>query len=93
MGQLLVDACKKSGFEPKITARSAHMEFIAELVSKDLGVAIVPHEIPARLNYDDVAVVPLSVEDALCSVTIAWRKGGKLSHAANAWLALSRGRP
>jgi len=90
MGQSLVEACKKNGFTPKITAHSAHVEFIAELVSQGLGVAVVPNEIPARLNCDDVAVVPLSVDDPFCSVTIAWRKGSRLSHAANAWLALSR---
>jgi|CXWL01.1.fsa_nt_gi DNA-binding transcriptional LysR family regulator len=92
MGLLLIDACKGVGFTPTIAARSAHVEFIAELVSLGLGVAVVPQEILSRLRCDDVAVAPLLVDHPLCSVTIAWRKGSKLSHAANAWLALLRGR-
>ncbi|MEQ1492808.1 MAG: LysR substrate-binding domain-containing protein [Terricaulis sp.] len=91
MVQLLVDACNKAGFTPKIAGRSAHMEFILELVSQGLGVAVVPHEIHTRLNYGNVAVVPLPVDDVRCTISIVWRKAHKLSHAANAWLALSRG--
>lgn len=64
----VVDECRQAGFEPKISYQSSQWDFIAEMISKNLGVTLFPKSICERYHSDDVKTVPLSK-------SIPWKLG------------------
>ncbi|MGE8680456.1 MAG: LysR family transcriptional regulator [Achromobacter marplatensis] len=90
LNRILHDACQRAGFTPAIAARSGQIDFIVALVAAGLGVAFLP-----RLKARDalpagVCRVPLRDPGTDWEMVLVWRRGGYLSHAAQAWLALTR---
>jgi LysR family transcriptional activator of glutamate synthase operon len=89
MRELLVSGAREAGFEPHIALESIDSRRIRSLVSRGLGVAIVP-----RSDADEpgpaVAVVELTEPSLERDVTLAWRAERPHSPAAAAFLELTR---
>jgi DNA-binding transcriptional LysR family regulator len=95
--ELLVTAAKEAGFEPKIKLESNESRRIRRLVSRSMGVAILPRS-DALLPGAEVAVAKLSKPALARDITLAWRAGRRHPPAARAFLQLalesfSRGGP
>jgi DNA-binding transcriptional LysR family regulator len=60
--------CTAAGFKPKITYKSSQWDFIAELVATNLGIAIFPRSLCAKLPQDRLRIIPLNP-------TIPWDLG------------------
>jgi len=89
--ELLVSAAATAGFEPRIAFESNESRNIRSLVSRGLGVAIVPRS-DADEHGAAIAVAAL-VEPALTrDVTLALRSKRRHSPAAQAFITLTRGR-
>jgi DNA-binding transcriptional LysR family regulator len=87
--ELLLSAAATAGFEPRIALESNESRRIRSLVSRGLGVAILPRS-DAEESGAGVAVATL-VEPALTrDVTLAWRAERRHSPAAAAFLELTR---
>ncbi|MEN2428086.1 LysR family transcriptional regulator [Chromobacterium vaccinii] len=84
------DAFRELGKTPNIVGRSAHWDFIVELVAANLGVTLLPRSIVERLDRQLFDVVPLYDNKLYWHLALIWQRGGYLSHAARAWLALTR---
>jgi DNA-binding transcriptional LysR family regulator len=90
LNRLLEDACRRAGVTPTVAARSGQIDFIIALVAAGLGVAFLPRiELRAR-SFAGVTCVPLDDPETDWDMGLIWRRGGYLSHAAQAWLALAR---
>lgn len=90
LNRIIHDACQRAGFAPAIAARSGQIDFIVALVAAGLGVAFLPR-ITARDDlHAGVCRVPLRDPGTDWEMVLVWRRGGYLSHAAQAWLALTR---
>jgi DNA-binding transcriptional LysR family regulator len=90
LNRIILDACRREGFEPNVVARSSQIDFIAELAAAGLGVAFLPRMIAmerARLPFRPVLLDDPDTEWAMAMV---WRRGAYLSPAGAAWLALLR---
>ena len=88
--ELLVTAARDAGFEAQIALESNESRRIRSLVSRGLGVAILPRSDAEEAAGAPVAVAAL-VEPALTrDVTLAWRAERTLSPAAAAFLELVR---
>ena len=87
--ELLVSAAETKGFEPRIAFESNESRNIRSLVSRGLGVAIVP-----RSDADEpgaaIAVAALVEPSLTRDVTLALRSQRRLSPAAMAFIALTR---
>lgn len=89
LNRVLEEACQRAGFAPSVAARSGQIDFIIALVAAGLGVAFLPRiELRAR-TFSGVACVPLDDPGTDWEIGLVWRRGGYLSHAAQAWLALA----
>lgn len=88
--RMILQACRRSGFEPNVVARSSQIEFMIELVSAGLGVAFLPRMIAAQRCGATVRHVPLDEPDTEWIMAMVWRRGAFLSSAAQAWLDLVR---
>jgi DNA-binding transcriptional LysR family regulator len=90
LNRIILDACRRNGFEPNIAARSSQIDFIAELAGAGLGVAFLPRMIAAQRTQGPISPVRLDEPGLAWTMAMAWRRGAYLSPAAAAWLALLR---
>lgn len=87
---VLENACRQAGITPTVAARSGQIDFIIALVAAGLGVAFLPRlELRAR-SFSGISCVPLEDSGTDWDMGLVWRRGGYLSHAAQAWLALAK---
>ena len=73
-----------------IAGRSAHWDFISELVSAGLGVALLPRSVARRLPPDAFEITTLAEDTLNWHLALIWRRDGYLTHAARAWLGTTR---
>ncbi|WP_042346564.1 LysR family transcriptional regulator [Bacillus massiliigorillae] len=66
---LIMNACKDAGFNPNIAFESTQWDLILELVSAQLGIAIVPRILASKLNQVEIVSIPIK------SPIIEWNIG------------------
>lgn len=86
--RMILDGCRRAGFEPVVAARTSQVDFMIGLVGAGLGVAFLPRMIAAEREHPGVQAVPLDERDADWRMALVWRKGAYLPGAARAWLDL-----
>lgn len=89
LNQMILDACRESGFTPKVSAQSSQVDFVIELVAARLGVALLPRMIAEQRPHPLARRVPVEQPALFWHLALIWRRGGYLSPAAQAWLALA----
>jgi LysR family transcriptional regulator, transcription activator of glutamate synthase operon len=87
--ELLVSAGHEAGFEPKVTLESNESQRVRRLVSRGLGVAILPRS-DAEGPGAEVKVVTLVEPRLERDITLAWREGRRHAPAAAEFLELAR---
>ncbi|ACK52676.1 transcriptional regulator, LysR family [Methylocella silvestris BL2] len=90
LNQVILDACGRHGFAPTVAARSSQIDFVIELAAAGLGVAFLPRLMAEQRANPGVRRVLLDEPGTEWRMVLAWRRGGYLSAAARAWLALAR---
>lgn len=89
LNRIILDACARKGVQPKITARSAQIDFIVDLVAAGLGVAFFPRMLAEKHRREDIWQAPLDEPHTDWHMTLAWRRQAYLPPAARAWLELA----
>lgn len=84
------DAFRMMGKSVNIAGRSAHWDFIVAMVAARLGIALLPQAIAGQLERDRFDVVPIDDERITWHLGLIWKKDSYLSHAARAWITLTR---
>ncbi len=87
--ELLVAAGRQAGFEPRVTLESNESQRIRRLVSRGMGVAILPRSDAIGVGAD-VAVASLVEPELARDITLAWREGRRHSPAAGEFIELAR---
>jgi LysR family transcriptional regulator, transcription activator of glutamate synthase operon len=87
--ELLVSAGRNASFEPQVMLESNDSQRVRRLVSRGLGVAILPRS-DAEGPGADVAVATLVEPTLSRDITLAWREGRRHPPAAAEFLELSR---
>ena len=90
LNRIILDACRREGFEPNVVARSSQIDFIAQLAGAGLGVAFLPRMIAMERAQMPFRPVLLDDPDTEWAMAMAWRRGAYMSPAGAAWLALLR---
>jgi LysR substrate binding domain len=88
LNRIILDACRRHGFEPALAAQSSQIDFIVELAAAGLGIGFLPRMIADQRKHSSVKRIPLSEPNTDWNIAMIWRRGGFLSHAAKAWLDL-----
>ncbi len=86
--ELLFAAGRDAQFEPRVTLESNEAQRIRALVSRGLGVAILPHS-DAMVPSSDIVAVPIVEPVLRRDITLAWRAGRRQSPATAAFLELA----
>jgi DNA-binding transcriptional LysR family regulator len=87
--ELLFSAGRDAQFEPRVTLESNESYRIRTLVSRGLGVAILPKS-DAIGQGAEVAIARLVAPALRRDITLAWRAGRRHSPAAQAFMDLAR---
>jgi LysR family transcriptional regulator, transcription activator of glutamate synthase operon len=87
--ELLVSAARAAGFEPSVKLESNESARIRRLVSRGMGVAILPRS-DADAPGAEVAVVALTDPPLSRDITLAWRQGRRHPPAVAEFLELAR---
>ncbi len=87
--ELLFAAGREAHFEPRVTLESNESQRVRRLVSRGLGVAILPRS-DAEGPGADVAVATLTEPALRRDITLAWREGRRHAPAAAEFLQLAR---
>ncbi|MDX3808657.1 LysR substrate-binding domain-containing protein [Bosea thiooxidans] len=90
INRIVLEACRREGFDPAVAARSSQIDFLVELAGAGLGIAFLPRLIAGRHGEAAVRRIVLDEPSTEWAIAIIWRRGAYLSHAARAWLALVR---
>lgn len=67
--ELIINACKDVGFNPKVSFESEQWDLILELVSAQLGITLMPKMLANKLNNVDIVSIPFN------EPTIVWSIG------------------
>ncbi|WP_439373321.1 LysR family transcriptional regulator [Bradyrhizobium sp. DASA03120] len=86
--RVIMDACRRHGFEPRVVARSSPIDFVIELAAAGMGAAFLPRMIAEQRRHLSLAWVPLHEADTDWHIAMIWRRDACLSPAARAWLDL-----
>jgi LysR family transcriptional activator of glutamate synthase operon len=87
--ELLVAAGAQAGFDPHVTLESNESRRIRRLVSRGMGVAILPHSDAVEPGAE-VAVAALTDPAQRRDITLAWREGRRHPPAVAEFIALAR---
>ena len=83
--QLIMDECKKAGFEPTIFYSSHRKVSVFGLVGANIGLALMPSKIYDYHKHPDVLAIPL-VENIECNVVLTHLKTKKLPRSAKIFI-------
>jgi LysR family transcriptional regulator, transcription activator of glutamate synthase operon len=86
--ELLFSAGRDAQFEPRVTLESNEAQRIRALVSRGLGVAILPRS-DAMVPGRDIVAAPIVDPVLRRDITLAWRAGRRQSPATAAFLELA----
>ena len=88
----ILEACRRSGFEPTIISESSHWDFIVAMVAANIGVALLPNTICRQLDPRQVRSVRMSDTVIPWNAALIWRRDRHLPPPTRAWLELARRR-
>jgi len=86
--QVILEACRRRGFEPAVVAQSIQIDFIVNLVATGLGIAFLPRMSAEGRRHPSVRLVRLAEPRTTWNLAMIWRRDAYLSHAAKAWLEI-----
>lgn len=86
----IIAECKLAGFEPKIVFETSQRELMIQTVSANLGIAFLPSKLCSELNSELIRAVPLVRPQIWLQMSVIWKKGRYLSHAAQLWLDFAK---
>lgn len=87
--ELLFSAARTAGFQPRVRLESNESQRIRRLVSRGMGVAILPRS-DAVAPGAEVSIAALVDPPLARDITLAWREGRRHPPAVTEFLALAR---
>jgi DNA-binding transcriptional LysR family regulator len=82
----IINQCKAAGFQPNIVFETSQRELMTQIVAANLGIAFLPSAVCKELDPSRILSVPLTKPQIIHRMSIIWKKGRCLSHAARLWL-------
>ncbi|WP_088186908.1 LysR family transcriptional regulator [Desulfosporosinus sp. FKA] len=82
----IINQCRNVGFSPNIIFETSQLELMTQMVAANLGIAFLPSAVCSELDPNRIVSVQLTEPQIIHSMSIIWKRGRSLSHAANLWL-------
>lgn len=86
----IISNCRNSGFEPKITCQSSQWDFLAEMVSLNQGITILPLPIVMRFTSQNVKRLKLIEPEFPWDISVIIKKGKYISNIMTSFIKFAR---
>ena len=86
LNRQIMSACRVAGFQPKIALLSSQWDFMAELVSRNRAVSILPKPVLDKHPTPNVCCVPLTDSMKYWDIVLAWNKQKYMPKACRLFL-------
>ena len=95
--KLIMDECRKAGFDPTIFYSSHRKVSVLGLVGTNIGLALMPVKVYDYYQHSDVLAIPLD-ENIICNIVLVYLKNRILPEAAKIFVdymsrAVENGKP
>lgn len=80
------EACKKSGFEPKVKCRIDDTRTMLNWASAGMGIALIPRDMMALIPDSNLRFIEIKEETLATKIIVIWRKNHYLSTPARHFL-------
>jgi len=95
--KLIMDECRKAGFDPTIFYSSHRKVSVLGLVGTNIGLALMPVKVYDYYQHSDVLAIPLD-ENIICNIVLVYLKNRMLPEAAKIFVdymsrAIENGKP
>lgn len=84
--EMIVEACKQAGFEPRILGKIDDTRAILLWADKGMGVAIVPKDWAGLISSTNLKYVQIKELSLITRTAVVWKKSNYLSPAAKHFL-------
>lgn len=86
--RFITQQCEKAGFVPYVTGQTSQWKMIFEMISKNMGVSILPQGYKLKINVEHmgIKVLPLVNDKVEWCTSIVWKKESYLSYATRKWI-------
>ncbi|WP_026678612.1 LysR family transcriptional regulator [Fictibacillus gelatini] len=86
---LIINACKEAGFQPKIISETSQLEFIQDMVAYNIGITLLPESTCLELEdaFQTVTVTHPAIEWNLAMI---WRKDANLSQVEKEFIRFAK---
>ena len=88
LNPIILDACKTSGFTPRVVTQTSQADLVIALVAAKLGIGFLPRMIAEQRPNPGVRHIVIGAPAIEWHMALVWRRGAYLSPEAKAWLAL-----
>ena len=87
--QMIMWEAKRLGFQPEIICATSQWKFILELVSFNLGIAILPQSTLTKImvKHKGINVLPLVDPEVTWEIGIGWKKDSYVSLPTQKWIS------
>jgi len=85
----IITKCIESGFSPNIVFKSAHWDFIVEMVAINFGIALLPRTVCQDLDQKRIKILSITEPMIHWELGVIWKKDRYLSFAAKEWLTFT----
>jgi LysR family transcriptional regulator, transcription activator of glutamate synthase operon len=85
LNELIIDVCRKAGFEPTIFYSSHRKVSVFSLVGANIGIALMPSKIFDYHKNPEVLAIPLA-EDIECNMVLVYAKDHKIPKSAQIFI-------
>lgn len=82
----IIENCKRYGFYPQAIAHISQISFISKMISKNIGISIVPQSLYDQMDHH-VKAIHLKNADLSWNIGVIWRKGAYLTHVTKEWVS------
>lgn len=81
--------CRSAGFEPRITCESSQWDFLAEMVSLNQGITILPYPITMRFHSDNIKRIKLKEPEFPWNIAFIVKKENSFSNLIDLFIQFS----
>lgn len=86
----IINQCRQVGFSPNVIFETSQFELMTQMVAANLGIAFLPSAVCKELDPHRIVSVPLTQPQIIHNMSIVWKRGRSMSHAAQLWLQFAQ---
>lgn len=90
LNRIIQTACREQGFTPNVVCRTGQWELLAQMVARNMGIALLPEYYARKIRPDTFAAIPLADPEIRWPLVMAWKKHQRPTPALRAWLDVVR---